>query len=80
MLTEFSRKRSRKLKSILIIAMALFTIGICVLSQRNTVHAQEINNDEQTTQHAAAMSMENKSEGSNISYCTYSCIWFGNCD
>ncbi|MEE0252388.1 MAG: hypothetical protein UEE41_03205 [Acutalibacteraceae bacterium] len=62
MLTEFSRKRSRKLKSILIIAMALFTIGICVLSQRNTVHAQEINNDEQTTQHAAAMSMENKSE------------------
>ena len=62
MLTEFSRKRSRKIQSILIVVMALLTIGICVLSQGNTIHAQEINNDEQTTQHAAAMSIENKFE------------------
>ena len=62
MLTEFSRKRSRKIQSILIVVMALLTIGICVLSQGNTIHAQEINNDEQTTQHAAAMTIENKSE------------------
>ena len=59
--------------------MALLTIGICVLSQGNTIHARETNDDEQTTQHAAAMTIENKSEGSNISHCTYSCIWFGNC-
>ena len=62
MLTEFSRKRSRKLHSILIIVMALLTIGICVLSQGNTIHAQETNNDEQATQHAASMTIENKSE------------------
>ena len=62
MLTEFSRKRSRKLHSILIIVMALLTIGICVLSQGNTIHAQETNNDEQATHHAAAMTIENKSE------------------
>ena len=62
MLPEFSRKRSRKLHSILIIVMALLTIGICVLSQGNTIHAQETNNDEQATQHAAAMTIENKSE------------------
>ena len=62
MLTEFSRKRSRKLHSILIIVMALLTIGICVLSQGNTIHAQETNNDEQATQNAAAMTIENKSE------------------
>ena len=62
MLTEFSRKRSRKLHSILIIVMALLTIGICALSQGNTIHAQETNNDEQAPQHAAAMTIENKSE------------------
>ena len=61
-MTEFSRKRSRKLQSILIIVMALLTIGICVLSRGNTIHGQETNNDEQTTQHAAAMTIENKSE------------------
>ena len=49
MLTEFSRKRSRKLQSILIIVIALLTIGICVLSQGNTIYAQETNNDEQAT-------------------------------
>ena len=57
MLTEFSRKRSRKLQSILIIVIALLTIGICVLSQGNTIYAQETNNDEQATQHAAAMTI-----------------------
>ena len=62
MLTEFSRKRSRKLQSILIIVIALLTISICVLSQGNTIYAQETNNDEQATQHAAAMTSENKSE------------------
>lgn len=62
MMTEFSRKRCRKAQSILIVVMALLTIGICVLSQGNTIYAQETNNDEQTTQHAAAMTIENKSE------------------
>ena len=57
MLSEFSRKRFRKLQSVFIIVMALLTIGICVLSQGNTIH-----DDEQTTQHAAAMTIENKSE------------------
>lgn len=64
---------------IFIIVMALLTIGICVLSQGNTIQARETNDDEQTTQHAAAMTIENKSEDSNLSHCTYSCIWFGNC-
>lgn len=62
MLTEFSRKRSRKIQSILIVVMALLTIGICVLFQGNTIYAQETNHDEQTTQHAAALTTENKSE------------------
>ena len=62
MLSEFSRKRFRKLQSVFIIVMALLTIGICVLSQGNTIHARETNDDEQTTQHAAAMTIENKSE------------------
>ena len=57
MLSEFSRKRFRKLQSVFIIVM-----GICVLSQGNTIHARETNDDEQTTQHAAAMTIENKSE------------------
>ena len=57
MLSEFSRKRFRKLQSVFIIV-----IGICVLSQGNTIHARETNDDEQTTQHAAAMTIENKSE------------------
>ena len=61
MLSEFSRKRFRKLQSVFIIVMALLTIGICVLSQGNTIHARETNDDEQTTQHAAAMTIENKS-------------------
>jgi len=42
---------SRKLQSVFIIVMALLTIGICVLSQGNTIHARETNDDEQTTQH-----------------------------
>ena len=62
MLSEFSRKRFRKLQSVFIIVMALLTIGICVLSQGNTIHARETNDHEQTTQHAAAMTIENKSE------------------
>ena len=57
MLSEFSRKRFRKLQSVFIIVMALLTIGICVLSQGNTIHARETNDDEQTT-----MTIENKSE------------------
>ena len=57
MLSEFSRKRFRKLQSVFIIVMALLTIGICVLSQGNTIHARETNDDEQTTQHAAAMTI-----------------------
>lgn len=62
MLIEFCRKRYQKIQSILIIVMVLLTIGICVLSQGNTIHAQETNHDEQTTQQAAAMTLENKSE------------------
>lgn len=62
MMTEFSGKRSRKAQFVLIVLMALLTIGICMLSQGNTIHAQETNTDEQTTQHAAAMIIENKTE------------------
>ena len=62
MLTEFIRKKSRKIQFILIIVMALLTVGIYVLSQGNTIYAQETNNNEKTTQHAVAMTIGNKSE------------------
>ena len=64
MMTEFSRKKSGKVQLItfLIGLVATLTMGICMLSQGNTIYAQETNTDEQTEPHTAALTIENQSQ------------------